>query len=74
MSDTTNPGCVNVANQDDGLVSVDQTKSVSYSGQVIQVVSPSFGGGPGPDFTDPGLVNVMNESLGKGLSANINVS
>lgn len=73
MSDTTNPGLVNVANQGDGLVSVDQTKSVAFFGRTIPTSNMSRGGEYESDSTNPGLVNVVSEVFGS-LPVNINVS
>jgi hypothetical protein len=72
MSDVTNPGLVNVADQGyDGLVSVDQTKIVTPTGSIGLATVSGFGGAYEPDSTNPGSVNVADETFGQKLPANI---
>jgi hypothetical protein len=77
-TDVTNPGCVNVANQGDGRLSVDQPVLVSPSSNPGSA-TPAPAGGPSSSaavasVTNPGTVNVANESFGKGLPKNVNVA
>ena len=74
MSDTTNPGLVNVCDQGDGLVTVNQCKTVAFFGAPILTSKISRGGEYEVDSANPGLTNVSNEAFGKGLPVNINAS
>jgi len=77
MSDVTNPGCVNVADQANaGLgLSVDQavlTGPSSNPSAATPAVAGDGLGGPTVTSTDPGLVNAADESY-DGLATNVNV-
>lgn len=74
MSDITNPGLVNVANQGDGLVIIDQCETVAFFGRAIPTSNMSRGGEYEPDSTNPGLINVVSEAFGKGLPINVNAT
>ena len=75
-SDVTNPGTVNVANQGDGLLSVDQPVTVSPSNSAGSANPAAAGGGLGGNTTtntNPGTVTVANEAFGIGLPRNVNI-
>jgi hypothetical protein len=77
MSDITNPGCVNVADQaNEGRgLSVDQAVLTGPSSNPSAATPAVAGGGLGGSTvtsTDPGLVNAADESSG-GLPTNVNV-
>jgi hypothetical protein len=76
-SDVTNPGSVNVANQGDGLLSVDQPVTISPSNSAGSATPAIAGGSLGAvnnkTVTNPGTTNVANEAFGKGLPVNVNV-
>jgi hypothetical protein len=75
-SNVTNPGSVNVADQGDGLLSVDQPVTVSPSNSAGSANPAVAGGGLGGNTTtntNPGTVNVANEAFGLGLPRNVNV-
>jgi len=74
----TNPGLVNVANQGDGLLSVDQAVEVGPSSNP-GTATPAIAGGPSSSaavvsVTNPGVTNVASETFGTGLPTNIHVS
>ena len=74
VEDVTNPGLVNVADQGDGLLSVDQavlTGPSSSAGSAIPAVSGPGGGGT-QDTTNPDLVDVADQSF-DGLPQEVNV-
>jgi len=75
IEDVTNPGLVNVADQGDGLLSVDQPVTVSPSSSAGSAVSAASGsGGAGvASVTDPDVVSVADQAFGKGLPRNVNV-
>jgi hypothetical protein len=77
-SDVTNPGLVNVANQSDGLLSVDQPVTISPSNSAGSATPAVAGGTIGAvnnkTVTNPGTTNVANETFGTGLPRNVNVS
>ena len=77
-SDVTNPGLINVANQGDGLLSVDQPVIVSPSNSAgsatSAVAGTSIGAVNNKTVTNPGTTNVANETFGIGLPRNVNVS
>jgi hypothetical protein len=74
-ADTTNPGLVNVADQGDGLLSVDQpvTASPSYNaGAGNTVVAANGGLGAGVfTVTDPNDARAVTEVFGLGLPTNV---
>jgi len=74
-TDVTNPGSVNVANQGDGLLSVDQPVSISASSNAgsANIASSGRGGAGVATTTNPGTTNVASEAFGLGLPANVNV-
>lgn len=74
MSDITNPGLVNVADQGDDLVTVDQCEAVTFFGREIPTSNMSRGGKYESDSTNSGLVNVVSEAFGKGLPITVNAS
>lgn len=74
--DVTNPGSVEVANQGDGLTTVNQTITVSPSYNAGSA-NPALAEGPGGrpiDVTNPGDANIASETFGIGLPKNVIVS
>jgi hypothetical protein len=70
ITDVTNPGLVNVANQGDGLTSVDQPVTVSPSssaGSANVAVANGYGAVSNRTATNPGVTNVADETFGRGL-------
>jgi hypothetical protein len=53
-----------VCDQGDGLITVDQCKTVTFFGREIPTSNMSRGGEYEPDFTNPGLVNVCDQGDG----------
>lgn len=76
-SDVTNPGSVNVADQGDGILSVDQPVTVSPSNSagsaIPAIANGSLGAVANRTVTNPGTVNVVNEAFGTGLPKNVNI-
>jgi hypothetical protein len=74
--DTTNPGSTNVADQGDGVLSVDQCvetgPSSNPSADTPSVAGGGLGGSP-ITTTNPGTTNVADEAFGIGLPRNVNV-
>ena len=70
----TNPGLVNVADQGDGLLTVDQPVTVGPSqsaGSATVAVAPSGGGAGVFTVTSPNDVLVVTEVFGTGLPQNV---
>jgi hypothetical protein len=73
-ANVTNPGCTNVADQGDGLLSVDQTVTVTPStsaGAANIATSSSVLGGRPTDVTDPNDARPVVEVFGTGLPKNV---
>jgi len=74
--DVTNPGCVNVANQSDGPLSVDQAVKTGPSSNPATAIPAIAGGGLGGSpitVTNPGCANVVLQAF-DGLPKNVNVA
>lgn len=73
QTDVTNPGLVNVADEGDGLLSVDQCVQVTtVAGGVTSNPAQVTGGGAYTN-TNPDCVDVSDEGYGQGLPRNVNV-
>lgn len=74
-ADVTNPGLINVADQGDGLLSVDQpvTVSPSQSAGSARVAVAGNGGAGVFTVTSPNDARAVTEVFGLGLPANVNV-
>jgi len=72
-TDVTNPGTVNVADQGDGLLSVDECVQVgpSYDAGAANPAAASGGGAGVATTTNPDCVDVANEAYGRGLPRNV---
>ena len=72
-----NPGTVNVVNQGDGRTVVDQAVTVSPSssaGSATVAIASGGGGGNTRTATNPGTVNVADETFGVGLPTNVKIA
>jgi hypothetical protein len=77
-SDVTNPGSVDVADEGFGIgpISPNQPVTVSPSSSAGSATPAVAGGGLGGNTvtnTNPGTVNVANETFGVGLARNVNI-
>jgi len=74
---STNPGLVNVADQGDGLTTVDQPVTVSPSSNSgAATAAQATGGGSSAvaTATNPGDANVVSQAFGRGLPKNVNIA
>lgn len=74
-ANVVNPGLVNVADQGDGLLSVDQPVQVGPSSNPATATPAIAGGGLGGNtrtVTNPGSANVADQAF-DGLPRNVNI-
>lgn len=78
-SNIVNPGIVNVSDEGFGLGPINPNQPVTVSvpssnpGSANIAISTSVGDGPAKTSTNPGTVNVADESFGVGLPINVKV-